>query len=155
MKKRLEFDKRCNSCEGTGLYVGMAERDGFAVVCHTCSGTGSVHVVIEYDDDTTKQPAHAGVSRVLRVNPGIVAAPGVVPGGVSLAEWQADPTSVNQPGAEMRKHTCPAWWYQLADYTRKPDWPECGDALGRSFSDCSSFPTKAACWRKWDAEAAP
>lgn len=32
----------CESCDGTGLYKGMAERGESAVVCHTCNGTGSV-----------------------------------------------------------------------------------------------------------------
>ena len=36
----IEFDCECESCKGTGLYVGMAEREGSAVVCHTCKGTG-------------------------------------------------------------------------------------------------------------------
>jgi hypothetical protein len=30
----------CHSCSGTGLYSGMCEPRGTAVVCLTCSGTG-------------------------------------------------------------------------------------------------------------------
>ena len=30
----------CSSCRGTGLYSGMCEGDGVAVVCITCAGTG-------------------------------------------------------------------------------------------------------------------
>lgn len=30
----------CNSCDGTGLYSGMCEPKGTAVICHTCNGTG-------------------------------------------------------------------------------------------------------------------
>lgn len=29
----------CQACKGTGLYKGMAERDGAAVVCSHCHGT--------------------------------------------------------------------------------------------------------------------
>lgn len=36
----------CRSCRGTGVYRGMAERNGFAVICHTCDGTGAE--IIEY-----------------------------------------------------------------------------------------------------------
>lgn len=32
----------CSSCSGTGLYVGMAERKGAAVICRNCEGTGKV-----------------------------------------------------------------------------------------------------------------
>lgn len=30
----------CDSCHGTGLYVGFVEREGEAVVCVSCGGTG-------------------------------------------------------------------------------------------------------------------
>ncbi len=30
----------CRSCGATGLYRGFAEREGTAVVCLTCNGTG-------------------------------------------------------------------------------------------------------------------
>ncbi len=33
-------DAECGSCRGTGLYRGMAEPKGVAVVCLTCQGTG-------------------------------------------------------------------------------------------------------------------
>jgi len=38
----VDIERECGSCKGTGLYVGMAERDGAAVVCHTCKGSGKV-----------------------------------------------------------------------------------------------------------------
>lgn len=31
----------CPHCEGTGLYIGFTERDGAAVICYHCNGTGS------------------------------------------------------------------------------------------------------------------
>jgi len=34
------IDMECRSCEGTGLYSGMCEPKGVAVVCHTCNGSG-------------------------------------------------------------------------------------------------------------------
>ena len=30
----------CNSCKGTGVYSGMAEKEGCAVMCWTCNGGG-------------------------------------------------------------------------------------------------------------------
>jgi len=38
----LEGECECSACKGTGLYVGMAEREGAAVVCSRCKGTGKV-----------------------------------------------------------------------------------------------------------------
>lgn len=31
----------CSSCAGSGLYQGIAESDGFAVICHRCGGSGA------------------------------------------------------------------------------------------------------------------
>lgn len=33
----------CTSCNGTGLYIGMAEKDGAAVICFKCKGSGQVN----------------------------------------------------------------------------------------------------------------
>lgn len=32
----------CSACKGTGLYVGMCEKDGAAVICYQCKGKGAV-----------------------------------------------------------------------------------------------------------------
>ena len=42
----------CKACNGTGLYVGMAERDGVAVQCHNCNGNG--WVIYEYNEFTER-----------------------------------------------------------------------------------------------------
>jgi len=56
-------------------------------------------------------------------------------------------------GMENRKFTCPAWWYQSANYELKPSWDDnhrhCGFG---SFSACKYFPQKEGCWEKWDKE---
>jgi len=33
-------DIECRSCEGSGLYSGMCEPKGVAVICYTCKGSG-------------------------------------------------------------------------------------------------------------------
>ena len=38
MKKRVYY--QCDDCSGTGLYSGMCEGSGHAVVCLGCNGTG-------------------------------------------------------------------------------------------------------------------
>ena len=150
----IEFDEKCKSCKGTGLYVGLGERDGAAVVCYTCYGSGKHHVKIEYEDFEGRQKRDA-VVRVFEVNPGICIGIGKDKqykladfGGMSYQDWlgglQFD------RGMENRKFTCPAWWYQSADYDLKPKWDEC--CACNCFSDCAHFGTKDKCWERFDEE---
>ena len=149
----IHFDHQCKSCNATGLYVGLAECDGSAVVCHTCRGTGEQHVTIEYDDFEGRA-VRSGVTRVFQVNPGIVIGTGKDNryslsdfGGMSYHEWlQSKPFP---KGSENRAFTCPAWWYQAADYKKKPNWDECGWG---AFSACPHFKNKDKCWHRWDQE---
>ena len=54
---------QCKSCGGTGLYQGMGETDGAAVVCHTCKGTGKTEFT--YKEFTGKK-VKEGVERVYK-----------------------------------------------------------------------------------------
>lgn len=150
---RIKFRKECESCKGTGLYVGLAERDGSAVVCHGCKGKGFQDASIVYRDFEGRK-VRVDVRRVVEVNPGICIGTGGEKrfkledfGGMSYAAWRNGKPF--PPGSENRKFTCPAWWYQSADYERKPRWDEC---RGGAFSDCPSFEQKARCWERWDRE---
>lgn len=145
----IEFEQECKDCKGTGLYMGFAEMQGAAVVCYRCKGTGCKTNRIEYSPFRGRNQ-RTDVTHVYASNPGIGAAPSVVPGGVPLSIWEHDPEAVNLPGAEMREHTCPAWWYQTVDYKKKPDWKEC--IIVGSFANCRYFPEKAGCWSRWDKE---
>jgi len=148
----IEFDQECESCGGTGLYIGFAESDGAAIVCHTCRGEGHHQRRIVYRDFKFRA-GKPGVRRVFQVNPGIGIGTGGGYtledfGGVSYHNWR-----IGLPfprGSEMRKFTCPAWWYQSADYNLKPRWSEC--MLVGAFDSCPLFCDKATCWERWDAE---
>jgi hypothetical protein len=154
MKHIVEYDCECETCGGTGLYVGMGERDGFAVVCNCCDGTGKRHVKIEYKD-FEKRKKRKGIVRVLETNPGIGVGLGKNReysedsfGGISYKDWLNGKKFVR--GTEMRRFVCPCQWYQNADYDKKPEWDEC-IACG-SFSACKHFPNKSKCWERIDNE---
>jgi hypothetical protein len=150
--KKIEFDEKCPSCSGTGLYIGMAEHDGAAVVCSNCDGTGKHHFSHNYDEFEGKIE-NKKVIRVYEANPGI----GIGNrnnckledfGGMPYKDWINNKRFPNK--SEMRKYTCPAWWYQSADYKKKPDWEEC--LVCGSFSSCKYFSTKQNCWDRFDKE---
>lgn len=150
--KVIEFDEKCKSCEGTGLYIGVAERDGSAVVCLTCKGTGCHHYKYEYEDFTGRS-GRPNVKRVYEVNPGICIGEGNVHkltdfGGIPYDAWLRGEKFTK--GTENRKFTCPAWWFQSANYKEKPHWDEC-DIFGL-FSRCEHFHSKEKCWKRFDIE---
>ena len=145
----LEWYQECKACKGTGLYIGFAEKEGAAIVCNRCKGTGKEHLKLKYNKFVGRKD-NPNVTHVFAVNPGIGVDNGkITPGGVSKEEWLRNPESPKLPGNELRLHTCPAWWYQSADYAKKPNWKECGFG---NFPQCQYFPTKNKCWERWDKE---
>jgi hypothetical protein len=63
MKKKIEMDIVCPSCNGTGVYSGMGESKNTAVICYQCQGTGKYHYVYEYEEFTERKIS-AGIDRV-------------------------------------------------------------------------------------------
>ena len=120
---KFEVQAQCSSCDGSGLYSGMAERDGAAVVCSRCKGTGEITLTLEWKKFTGRKKPQERVRRVYECNPGIVIGEGNGNtleefGGMPFKRWDAGETF--PAGSEMRKYTCPAWWYQSANYKKKP-----------------------------------
>jgi len=155
MKKTHQIQEVCTSCNGTGLYVGMTEMDGAAIVCASCKGTG--YRVHEYTP-FKKRELRPNVKRVYQVNPGIVIREGEdlrlnQCGGMSYQDWRNGREF--DRGMEMRKFTCPAWWYQCANYKKQPAWKRCdeGRKTCMTFSKCKFFHVKHECWAKFDASA--
>ena len=148
----IEFKEKCKNCGGTGLYVGAAERDGSAVICRNCNGTGCNKFRYEYEE-FKERIDREDIKRVYEVNPGIVIGEGKNLkledfGGITFDEWKQGKKFI--PGTENRKFTCPAWWYQFADYNKVPKWEEC--LLAGKFSHCEHFWEKERCWERWDME---
>ena len=142
----------CDACDATGVYVGLAERDGSAVVCHKCKGTGKRTIKIRWDDFENRK-RRKGIRRVVEFNPGICIGEGNGHrleefGGMDYTLWFRG--LAFQSHSEMREFTCPAWWYQSANYSKKPHWDEC-IGIG-SFSSCKHFDDKRACWERFDEE---
>ena len=151
-KHIFEYDEKCKSCDGTGIYVGFAEHDGIGVICHNCNGTGKKHNVIKWEDFGEREERE-NIKRVIMVNPGIACGIGnghslADFGGMDYKKWFLG--GKFPIGSEMRNFVCPAWWYQCADYEKKPDWAECIKC--GPFSNCPHFKNKDKCWQKWDKE---
>lgn len=144
---KITVECACQSCDGTGLYVGMAERDGAAIVCHSCKGEGKQTLDYTFKP-FRKRKERKGIKRVLKTNPGIMvgALKGSLDrfGGMDYSDWQKGKPFPK--GSEMREYTCPRWWAQSTGEGRNFD-NDCGWG---TFSSCKHFATKEKCWEKWD-----
>ena len=143
MSERVKAD--CESCGATGIYKGFAEGQGVGVVCSSCDGTGCKE--IKYTPFKSRKEK-IGVSVVFRRNMGRGLGKDSF-GGLKYGMWlKGEPF----PKGEDRELYCPAWWYQNMDYKKKPEWSECNDTLGRSFSECPHYKNKGKCWERFDRE---
>jgi hypothetical protein len=142
---KIIYDGECNYCGGTGLYIGSAERDGAAVVCNKCGGSGKIH--IEEKLFIGKKVA-SGVKRVYEKNPGFYIGTDSINkledfGGLSYHDW------INGKefgiGTEMRNCVCPRHWYYS-----KPDWLVCKKVY--CVDRCTHWINKSACWKRFDEE---
>ncbi len=153
MKKRFEVDQKCQTCEGTGLYSGFAEKDGASVVCRDCQGTG--HFIFAHEYEVFTERAEKNDTKwVIQINPGIEVHERTGShlsdfGGMSYEDWKHGRQF--SKGMEMRKFTCPAWWYGLIDLLKVPKWDECTSEA--SCRECKYFPTKDRCWSRFDDES--
>jgi len=145
--KTIEFDEKCKSCKGTGIHVGFAEGCSYGVVCHDCDGTGKHHFKHEYEEFTTRIVKEY-VETVIEVNPGIGLSGEKNYGGMSYTDFLSGKKFVR--GMEMREFVCPAWWYQSADYSKKPNWDTCFPS--GAFPSCKHFSAKEKCWERFDKE---
>jgi len=152
--KIIKLKVVCPACKGTGIYVGMAEKDGAGVICYKCEGTGCYEYEYKYKEFAGRKKIK-GIKRVFAGNPGIGIGEGNGYklkdfGGMPFKEWEEGKPFPEK--SEMRKFTCPAWFYQTVDYKKKPDWKECWETLGSTFSHCPYFKHKEKCWERWDKE---
>ncbi len=113
-QKTFEAKIECQSCDGTGLYVGLAEQDGAAVVCHTCKGTGCYNHKFTYAKFTSRN-VRKDVERVFGNSCGYIHSANDVKskdgliefskGGVSYTDWLKG----NKP-LPLKKLYCPMLW---------------------------------------------
>jgi hypothetical protein len=153
-KQSIDLDIVCKSCGGTGLYAGVAERDGSAVVCHTCIGSGKQAWHFEYEPFEQRRPAPEAITRVHLARGYVLSEthPGC-DGGVPVSEYE--------PGMVVpadEKLYCP-YLYTSQDWCARPEVPDWGGEprppvlAGQYISSCKHWDDKATCWRLFHAEA--
>ena len=149
--KYIRHKEECSSCNGTGVYIGMAERDGAAIVCSNCNGSGCYSYFHIYTPFVERQTIK-NIKRVYEANPGFVIGEGDKFklkdfGGISYSDWKNGKDFTK--GSEMRSCVCPLWWQQSTSNNNQK-LKQCKDSgLGR-FDSCPHFKNKDDCWKQWD-----
>ncbi len=151
----MKIDIECKSCGGTGLYVGMAERDGAAVICSTCNGTGKQE--LSYTP-FTKRKERTDIVRVYSTGGGYVITPKdiVVDGkdfpfstaGCTYKEWLngVTPKPITFLG-------CPMRMMQWECHQKKGFIAKCeklNDGYIFVISACKHQHKKAECWKRFE-----
>jgi len=160
MREVFEADIECRSCGGTGLYQGMSERNGAAVVCYSCKGTGKERYRMSYTLFTERK-IKDGVRRVFKNSAGychdaddVTTPEGVlIPFsfcGADYADWLA--------GAEpkpVKTLYCPYQWTGQAMQSSDHEDYEfhqrlCANVEGRycgmALDECPKYDKKSECW---------
>lgn len=147
----------CERCDGTGLYQGFAEKDGCAVVCASCNGTGCTDVT--YEPFLDRKLFHEGeIKRVFKDNCGyghsatdVTTQEGRVilfsKGGCTYDEWLQGKEPLPVKGLY-----CPFQWtrqdLQINDVNNLYK-TRCEEGLGycgKQITECKHFADKADCW---------
>lgn len=150
-KKVFECKIECQSCGGTGLYVGMAERDGAAVVCSHCKGTGCYNHKFTYIS-FTERVRRDDVRRVFKTSCGFVHTPEDIvfegedikfsQSGASYEEWL-----IGKSPLPMKTLYCPKLWTG-----QKWDSEKCKKhcRLSDSIYNCPMLGKMAECWDEYE-----
>ena len=136
MKRTITIE--CQACGGTGLYKGMCERDGAAVVCEQCHGTGKTELRVfvgsfgyfHTDKDTSTEDG-----KTLHFSQY----------GCSYEDWKAGvkPTP-------MEELYCPYIYRNLGIGNAPCSRCKTGCAgIGGRISACRFYSDKAKCWEEW------
>jgi len=139
----------CKACRGTGLYRGAAERDGAAVVCQQCDGTGRQE--FKYKPFAGRNRAE-NVNRVFKSSFGYVHSAKDVnaikfsDGGVEYDEWLNG--ELPKPVKDLY---CPfLWTWQQLKGELYATRCENGIKLGSRISDCRHWSSKSKCWEIYE-----
>lgn len=158
--KKQTIEIVCKDCNGTGLYVGMAERNGAAVICNKCNGTGCKKFTYT---PFTERKLRKGIERVYENGHGYVIGSADITTeegktihfsqyGCTYEEWLSGVKPI-----PIKELCCPyQHTYQELRYKDVNALYEsrCSHSLRLSdrIKDCKLYKCKETCWEIYDKE---
>ncbi len=156
----IKMQIECPYCKGTGVYVGMAEGRGAAVMCHRCDGTGAYEYSYSYNEYTGRK-VKEGVSRVYLSSGGYKIGTGEINfDGIGEIDMDKEGISyldfINGKKPEhIKKLLCPMQADQIACHNKEGFVDECNKLNGNRISmltECKMQPEKGKCWERFENE---
>ena len=149
----------CPSCKGTGVYQGMGEGEGTAVVCHRCNGTGAYQYSYSYKDFTGRNVVE-NVERVYLSGMGFKLGLGKI-NFSEVGEIDMDKEGVSYPefiNGKKPEHIKELAWPMRADQGechKRPGFVDkCNDLNGgwvSMITKCKKYLHKKECWKRFAA----
>lgn len=154
----IEMTIECDACHGTGVYVGIAERDGAGVICTKCQGSGAFLYKLIYNEFTGRK-TRDDVKRVYKSGYGYVIAPTVINFNGKTIDMQGEGVSYEDfCRGVMPKHikslACPMSSDQSACHKINGFIDQCMEIHGGLISiitKCKGQHDKAACWKRFES----
>ena len=157
----IRMNIECPSCSGTGLYVGMGEGKGTAVICHKCNGTGAFIYSYSYTIFKSRKVI-TNVKRVYLSGTGYRLGLGKINflNGVGEIDMDKEGVSYNEfLNGEKPKHikklTCPMYVEQAKCHSIKGFIDEC-ERLNNGYigniSSCKEYKQQNIlyCWDRFE-----
>ena len=162
--KEIKLKIECPSCNGTGVYTGMGERDGASIVCYKCNGTGCYDYSYKYNDFVERKKRD-DVKRVYLSGYGWCISPKALDlkkseGGTIFVDFTKEGVSYAEfLDGKMPKHIktlgCPMMADQGACHKIKGFTEKCNDLNGGwvgHIPSCKYNPNMVECWKRFEEE---
>jgi len=156
--KKIEMTIECPDCRGTGLYSGMGEGQGAAVICHKCKGTGAYFYSYSYKEFTERKK-QKGIKRVYLAGGGYKIGLGKI-NFTSIGEIDMDKEGISyseflagKKPSHIKKLGCPMLLDQDACHNKEGFVKECNILNGGWFSQittCKKYQNKEKCWLRFE-----
>lgn len=155
--KIIDMKIECPCCVGTGVYIGIAEKDDAAVICNKCDGTGSYRFKYTYNEFTGRK-RREGVKRVYKDGYGYVIATGQVTFDGTTVNMDKEGVSYSEfLNGKMPDHiktiACPLQADQAACHSINGFIDKCMELHGGwigQISECRNRDNKSDCWKRFD-----
>jgi hypothetical protein len=157
-EKTIDLKIECPSCKGTGLYSGMGEGKGVAVICNNCKGTGKFNYKYTYKPFTGRKE-RKDVKRVYLSGLGYRIGLGKINFSNGIGEIDMDKEGVSYDefiNGKMPEHIkklgCPMNADQGACHAKKGFVNTCNElglSLGGLITNCKNQPNRLECWKRF------